>query len=293
LNIYLDIETVTADRFKYAEPAMREYKPFKPGKMILEDEHERRFKASIVELGVKYDIKRGSIPKEVAENPEYLKKLEALHIAKDEGIAKVKDARAKNAAENKKLHEAEILKAQQAYRDIGKKPAGSQVVCIGMAIDDDPVTSLCSPNELDVLHFFNDLVVQIDNQIDRPRIIAHNAPFDISRIWESAVYHQMHGLAEWLAFYKNATWEPEYVFCSMRQWLGRTLDKTISLNRILEFLGAADRIPKVSGADIYDMYEMEKYEEIQAYNESDVENLRWVCQRSWSQFRPKVTDIPW
>lgn len=153
-----------------------------------------------------------------------------------------------------------------------------QIVCIGWAIDDEPVKSLCVGLEVrqegTLLREFVRLLPS-ENHGRRPVIVGHNVvAFDLPFIFKRAIINSVR-LPLWWP--RNPKPWSEAVFDTMTQWAGDR--NRIGLDRLCRALDLPGKGDGPTGADIWPMAQAERYDEIAAYCRQDVERVRAVHKR--------------
>ncbi len=171
--------------------------------------------------------------------------------------------------------------AQEAYHKTSLAGISGEICSIAYAIDDGEVDGYIrrpGESEADLLRIFFETVLEHfpDHQQSYPRIqwVGHNIlGFDLlflkQRCWVNNVKPSIFLPTE-------AKHGGEYVFDTMKGWAGwKGFVSQDALAKALGLPGKGD----ITGADVHDYYLAERYDEILAYNKSDVETVRAIYKR--------------
>lgn len=168
-----------------------------------------------------------------------------------------------------------ILKYQQenqeaAWRKQALNSLEGQIVCLSYAVDKDPVVclGLWEMSEREIL-------VEISNQVNSmTRWAGFNIrSFDLNWLWHRAVKH---GIDPLIAYIPRQRYSHE-VLDVREYWTGGDTYAPGKMQSIADFLGL-ESYP-VSGADIFDLYQSGKYDEIMMHCNDDVRVCREIAIR--------------
>lgn len=134
-------------------------------------------------------------------------------------------------------------------------------------------------------HYFSETTTaDLMVRLSLPRIVAHNADFDIRFIWQRVVVLGARVPTWWPI--NVPTFKQDRVFCTMQAWAGT--GKTIGLDRLCTALGLPGK-QGFDGSQAWDAVRDGRVNEVIEYNCGDVERLRSVFRKL--TFAPPVTEI--
>lgn len=171
--------------------------------------------------------------------------------------------------------------ADKAYRGTALNGGYGELIIIGFAFDDGEVQTLMRRHdepeaEAVMLTDFWNLVQE--NAVAAPTWVGHNVLFDIQML-------RHRSLVLGVPIPPQLPWAPQpwnpHVFDTSYSW---TWDRTrhISLAELAGILGIEAKTAGFSGADVWDMAQEDRYEELVAYCREDVS----VVQQMYERLRP-------
>lgn len=144
-----------------------------------------------------------------------------------------------------------------------------RILCIGVAIDDEP-TQVLIGTEPEILADFWRLTAKAD------LLVGHNIlEFDLPFIGKRSIVHGIKPTKQIpLQKYEN-----DVVFDTMRQWDHWASYSSTSLHQLALILGFESSKQGIDGSQVYDYYQAGKVQEIYDYCARDVEVTRKIYQR--------------
>lgn len=151
-----------------------------------------------------------------------------------------------------------------------------QIVCIGYAFDDGPVTRVYGKDEATILKlFFNDLHEMKNTTHTGLTFIGHNlTSFDLRFIFHRAV---INGVKPPACFPINPKSWDAAIFDTMTYWAG--FNGRVSLDKLCSVLGIEGKGTEFTWQDVYPAYQRGDFESIGEYCKHDVEITRKVHKR--------------
>ena len=175
--------------------------------------------------------------------------------------------------------------AQEAYEKTSLNGIAGEICSISWAVDDGHIEGqirLPGESEKDLIDAFFEAVylgVVRDGEGGFPRVtwIGHNLiDFDLRFLLQRCV---VNNVIPPFRIPANAKHGSDQVFDTMRAWAG--WKGYVSQDALCKALGLPVK-DGMSGADVWPFYQAGKYEEILAYNRSDVYSVREIYRRmSW------------
>lgn len=166
----------------------------------------------------------------------------------------------------------------EAVNKTGLDGAFGQVVCIGLAIDDEDPVVISGMNEAEVLHrLIGNLALIPPSQHLSTSIVGHNvSSFDLRFLMQRFMVNGIrpHPIIRQAAEAKP--WEREKVYDTMVQFAG--VGNRISLDKLCMALGLPGK-GDITGADVWPMVQAGRLEEVAAYCADDVAKTRAVYKR--------------
>lgn len=179
---------------------------------------------------------------------------------------------------------------EEAISKTGLDGAFGQVVCVGIAIDTDPVKSVESLDEAEVLHGLNAELAQVPvSEWFNTVVIGHNvAEFDVRFLLQRFIVNQIppHFILRRAASAKP--WESDKVYDTMVQFAGAK--NRISLDKLCIALGLEGK-GDITGADVWPMVQAGRLAEVAAYCRDDVIKTRRIHQKMTFSYMDQAD--PW
>jgi 3'-5' exonuclease len=173
---------------------------------------------------------------------------------------------------------------EEAYRKTALTGDRGEIICIGWAIDAEPVCSLIrtlDDPEADLLNdFFNAIRVASEAQHGRvPFWIGHNLRnFDLPVLYQRAVILNIRP-PFWLPFSVGPG--SDKLYDTMTAWAG--WGNRISLDRLMKALGRPGKPTimgeKMDGSRVWDLVQAGRYQDVATYCQSDVDDVRYAYRR--------------
>ena len=149
----------------------------------------------------------------------------------------------------------------------------ARIVCLGFAIEDEPVRTLVGEEAQILSAFFEAL-----EQGRYPRPIGHNIlGFDIPLVYHRAIINR---ITPHEAFHMHYKPWGDGVYDTAKEWAGSR--DYISLDKLCRLLGIPGK-GDITGADVPRLYAEGRIDEIADYCAEDVERVRAIHQRLTSQ----------
>jgi len=148
--------------------------------------------------------------------------------------------------------------------------AFGRILCIGYAIDDNPVEILyIQDNEKAMLEKFWEIAREAD------LFIGHNVmDFDLRFIYQRSIINKVKPTKELIfARYRNNP-----IYDTAKEW-SKWSNTYIGLERLALALGIPSPKEEIDGAQVYEFYKKGKIKEILDYCKKDVETAREVYKR--------------
>ena len=163
--------------------------------------------------------------------------------------------------------------AADAHRSTSLDPLLGRILCIGYAVDGQPVE--CTPIES-----FADEAVILCKLDEVVRIMAANGPihfcghnlaaFDLPFLWLRAVKYGFHDLARRLPYHQ---YQRPYLLDTMIAAGGPSRDR-FSLDKLARYFGIGAKSEGISGREIWEAYKAGRAAEIAEYCKHDVDLTR-------------------
>lgn len=167
---------------------------------------------------------------------------------------------------------------EEAINKTGLDGAFGQVVCIGVAFNDDKPEVFVGLNEYYTLDFLNDIFSKI-RQPDfyTTTIVGHNvSAFDLRFLLQR---YMVNGIPPHVILKRAGQakpWESDKVYDTMIQFAG--VGKAISLDKLCLALGLPGK-GEITGADVWPMVQAGRLKEVANYCADDVQKTRNVFKR--------------
>lgn len=143
-----------------------------------------------------------------------------------------------------------------------------QILCIGIAADNDPVEVLHADTEAELLSTF------WQRARETSRFVGHNAlEFDVPFLWKRSVIHSITPSVEPAQFR-----DPSFTFDTMREWGSGSYPYT-GLHELAKILGFETSKQGIDGSQVYDYWRSGRLKEIYDYCARDVELTRKIYKR--------------
>lgn len=164
--------------------------------------------------------------------------------------------------------------AEDAYARTSLDGAYGEVLCIGWAIDDGPVTVTHDDDERELLAaFWAELDAALPDLVD-PIWVGHNIrDFDLRFLWQRCV---VRGVLPSRRIPYDASVYDTILLDTMLLWTGSPRER-VSLNTILQALDIP--APDVGGGDVWPMLQAGELQKILDYCAYDVSTVRVAAQR--------------
>jgi hypothetical protein len=147
-----------------------------------------------------------------------------------------------------------------------------QILCIGVAIDDDEPQVCYDKERLQLVWLEENILDHLQGNIVW---IGHNIrSFDLQWLWRKAVKYNLPGLCDYIPRYRYA----KNVIDTMEVWAGPDYRAMCSLDSIARFLGIPGK-DGVDGSMVYDLWQAGEHEKIREYCAGDVRMVREVYKR--------------
>jgi len=145
-------------------------------------------------------------------------------------------------------------------------PNFGRILCIGYAVDDQPVDVISGDSEREILEQF----WKIANGANL--LIGHNAvSFDVPFLWKRSVLNGMQPSID-----LN---DETKIGDTMLLWDYRMPRKHTSLDLLAKLLGIPSSKDKMDGSEVYDYYRAGKLDDIYEYCKKDVDVTRQVYEK--------------
>ncbi|MFA6458790.1 MAG: ribonuclease H-like domain-containing protein [Candidatus Paceibacterota bacterium] len=228
-----------------------------------------------------------TIPGDV-EDPHTGKALKYLYERKLEKRAKRKELAESVTFDNDNKTRNEEFKFEDYVRGTSFDGSFGRVLCICLAVNDDPVKCYSSPeNEKKTIEDFWKVAGQCD------LFVGHNVlDFDMRFIWQRSVILGVK--PSWQDTDRNSTkylsfarYQSKPVYDTMHEWVKWGRD-SIGLEHVALALGIPTPKDGIDGSRVWDFYKEGKIKEICDYCARDVETTRAVYKRmSFAAVEPK------
>lgn len=168
-------------------------------------------------------------------------------------------------------------KAAGARAEMALDAAAGVILCMGIAVDDDPVQVFS--NGLGTRAGESLMLDAVSRYLDgasslTPRWVAHNADFDLAFLSLAALRHTS-PIGRWLP--KGSAQVVDTMWRT-RPGMRPGADKRISLDALCKVLGIAGK-DGLTGADVFPAWQEGRIEEIELYCAADVERCRQILTR--------------
>ncbi|MFW6179743.1 MAG: ribonuclease H-like domain-containing protein [Desulfohalobiaceae bacterium] len=183
----------------------------------------------------------------------------------------------KNYKDPAKIKAYQQEKLEEIYRAQALDSMQGRILCIGWAIGDDPVSTLCVGldgihSECDLLHNFQDTLLDYFIDLEGLKWTGHNVrAFDLAWLWRKALQHRLFSLARIIP---RARYDKR-IMDTLEIWAADYRDK-VSLEAIAHFLGLTGKTEGLDGTKVYDFWLEGRLQEIRDYCAWDVELTRQV-----------------
>lgn len=181
----------------------------------------------------------------------------------------------------------------ERYRKTSLDGAYGQIVCAGVAIDDDAPQVFWQPDwqngESAILRALFDYIGSVTRPGNLPTYIGHNvANFDLRFIWQRAA---IHGIAPPLRFPITLSPWDDRVYDTMFEWAGR--GQYVSLNKLCRVFGLPGK-GDMDGSKVWDYVQDGRILDVVDYCKQDVARVREIYRRMSfedSQFATPESEI--
>ena len=167
--------------------------------------------------------------------------------------------------------------AERVYRQRSLSELTAEVLCVSVAVEDDPPITIgrtvCA-DERDVLGQLRAHLSSIG--AGTSAYVGHNVRFDLAVIWAASLRNHMPGLAR-MVRPPDKPWS-DAIYCTMTRWPSTSYGPggSRSLASIAEAFGIGGKTPGIDGSRVYDYYLEGRHEEIEAYCAQDVALCRSI-----------------
>ncbi|PHV12075.1 ribonuclease H [Chitinimonas sp. BJB300] len=169
---------------------------------------------------------------------------------------------------------------EEAIRKTSFDPWFGQILCIGVAFDDEAPFTLSDHGEYGVLCKFLALLDRryksLLGNTNPPKVIGHNVTgFDLRYVWVRCIINGLRPPEWWPVDAKP--WDNQRVFDTMTHAAG--VGGRVSLDKLCKALGIPTPKGELDGSKVYDYYKAGRINEILTYCAGDVEAMRKVYHR--------------
>ncbi len=167
---------------------------------------------------------------------------------------------------------------EEAISRTGLDGAFGQVVCVGLAIDDEAPTSVSSLSEAYVLHGLNAALCKVPvKDWFSTCIVGHNvSAFDLRFLMQRFIVNSIRPHQIIARAAQAKPWEQDKCFDTMVQFAG--VGQRISLDKLCMALGLEGK-GDISGADVWPMVQADRLDEVAEYCRHDVAITRSAFRR--------------
>ena len=166
-------------------------------------------------------------------------------------------------------------KGETAREELWKKQAleslKGRVICIGFAVEDNPVEALCWENEEEMLKGFWSMVQEQNRFGDPVRWVGfNNRSFDMNWLYHRAVKYGMKDLAIQIPRKRYS----DSIIDLREVWNGGDWQAKGKQDELAAFLGTHRKTDGLDGSKVFKLWQQGKLEEIASYCKDDVEGVR-------------------
>lgn len=185
----------------------------------------------------------------------------------------------KNFKDPAKIRAYQQEKLEETYRAQALDSMQGRILCIGWAVGDDPVSTLCAglnkvEDEAALLHAFQDTLLDYFIDLEGLEWTGHNIrTFDLPWIWRKALKYRLFSLARIIPRGRY----DKRIKDTLEIWAADYRDR-VSLEAIARFLGLTGKTAGLDGSKVYDFWLEGRLQEISDYCARDVELTRQVYQ---------------
>lgn len=140
-----------------------------------------------------------------------------------------------------------------------------RVICIGWAVDDGQVRTLCGPEKQLLADF-----LYATQTIHDAQPIGHNVAWDVRFLWQRAIVNHVQP-TRWLRQAVKA--KPWQIDDTMMLW-NPERDRKVSLDRLCRILGVPTPKRDLDGSKVWQAFNEGRIDDIAAYCRADVEAVR-------------------
>lgn len=169
-----------------------------------------------------------------------------------------------------------------AYRKTALNGGFGQIVCIGYAINDEPVKTIYfddwATSEVKILkEFFNDLIeLYKPNRDIPPRFIGHNIEnFDLRFIYQRSIVLGVNPPS--ILPLNSKSFNDMHIFDTMTEWAGKR--NYVSLNEVCLSLNIPPKDNEIDGSMVWDFVQAGNLKRVADYCGDDVEKVRAIHKR--------------
>jgi predicted PolB exonuclease-like 3'-5' exonuclease len=166
---------------------------------------------------------------------------------------------------------------KECAKSYSVNPRLGRIVCLGTAIDADPVTTTIAATEADEADLLRTFWAHAE--ASHGHMVTWNGGFDLRFLLIRSLAHQIVPpysagfCAEWFAKYKRTT----HYDCKLA--LTNDVMSKEGLDTWAAFFGLTGKTAGVSGADVFPMHQQGRHAEIAAYCAQDVDTTRTIYTR--------------
>jgi hypothetical protein len=181
-----------------------------------------------------------------------------------------------NYKDPEKIRAYQESNVDDAYRKQSLDSMTGRIWCIGVAIDDGPVTAWVDNSERALLEHLSDYVKEADPAHKEITWVGHNAAgFDMKWIWRRAIKYDL----PYLLFYIQNDRYRGNIKDTMLMWSCGDSRDYVSLDKLARFLGLGNKTSGMDGSKVYDLWMEDKQSECAEYCKQDVALTRAVYRK--------------
>jgi 3'-5' exonuclease len=208
------------------------------------------------------------------------------------------DRKLQKFEKNRTDGDSEFMSFDDFYEKTNLDGSFGRILCIGYALDDEPVKSFCEPdNEKKMLENFWDVAARTDLfvghniiEFDLRFIMQRSAILGVRPTWNK---FEEPGKKPWEMnkFLSFARYRNNPIFDTMYEWSnwGRP---NVGLEHIALAMGIPTPKEGIDGSEVWNFYKAGKIKEIDDYCKRDVETTRAVYKRMTFEALPNPETLP-